>query len=84
MPRTQQCVCQVHTSFLTSSHLFYRQRSNPGNEEDDENNSEDEENNKESSSGVQTGEFAIFLMSVSPSSKSTLHDQTNKSAYFAT
>ena len=61
MPRTQQCVCQVHTSFLTSSHLLYRQRSNPGHDEDDENNSEDEENNKESSSGVQTGEFALFF-----------------------
>ena len=61
MPRTQQCVCQVHTSFLTSCHLLYRQRSNPGHDEDDENNSEDEENNKESSSGVQTGEFALFF-----------------------
>lgn len=64
MPRTQQCVCQVHTSFLTSSHLLYRQRSNPGHDEDDENNSEDDENNKESSSGVQTGKFALFFLRV--------------------
>lgn len=69
MPRTQQCVCQVHTSFLTFSHLLHRQRSNPGHDEDDENNSEDEENNKESSSGVQTGEFAFFLRVCRPLSE---------------